>query len=74
MTNAPPWARREVAPAVELIEPNEDERKNGWTAESLTAYLHEASAQQNTLIGVKRRQPIRRANGYRWKFPVRGRR
>ncbi len=67
MTNVPPWARREEAPALELIEPNEDERKNGWDAESLTKYVHEASARQNTLIGVTRRQPIRRcARPMKW--------
>ncbi len=73
MTNAPPWVQRAVEPR-ELIEPTPEEVKNGWTAELLTAYVHEASARQNTLIGVKRRQPIRRANGQRWKCPVRGRR
>ena len=27
------------AAAPELIQPNEDERKNGWTSETLTAYV-----------------------------------
>ncbi len=58
----------------ELIEPNETEKKNGWTAESLTKYVHDARARQSAAIGVKRRQPIQCANGYRWKFPARGRR
>ena len=29
-----------------LIEPSEDEKANGWTAETLTAYLREREQQQ----------------------------
>lgn len=32
--------------AGELVEPTEDERANGWTAETLTAYLCEREQQQ----------------------------
>ena len=32
--------------AGELVEPTEDERANGWTAETLTAYLREREQQQ----------------------------
>ncbi len=64
MTNVPPWVRREEAPR-ELIEPTPEEVKNGWTAESLTAYVHEARALQSAAIGVQRKPPLQRANGYR---------
>ncbi len=59
---------------LELIEPNEAEKKNGWTAESLTKYVHDARARQSAAIGVQRKPPLQRANGYRWQFPARGRR
>lgn len=36
----------------ELVEPNDEERKNGWTAETLTAYLTERLAGQSLTIDV----------------------
>lgn len=31
---------------MDLVEPNDDERRNGWTAESLTAYLRERAMEE----------------------------
>ncbi len=42
----------------ELIEPNEDELKAGWSAETLTAYVHERRrAQQASLEWKSRWRP-----------------
>ncbi len=41
----------------ELIEPNEDERKNGWSAETLTAYVHERRRAQQASLDWKSRSP-----------------
>lgn len=43
----------------ELIEPNEDERKNGWSAETLTAYVHERRRAQQASLDWKSRSPPR---------------
>lgn len=59
---------------VELVEPTEDERRNGWTPESLTEYLREQRAAQSMRIdpaGEMRRQRPRAANSryrpHRWR-------
>ena len=44
--------RRETLARQELIEPTEDEKKNGWTAEKLTAYLAERLAGQSLTVDV----------------------
>lgn len=49
----------------ERVEPTADEAKNGWTAETLTAYLTEQRAAQATRIdptGVGRLSPPMRQN------------
>lgn len=48
-----------------LVEPSDDEKRNGWDAISLTAYLDEQSAAQSLRISpgsAMRRQPVTRAN------------
>ena len=44
--------RRTSIKEQEKIEPTEEEKKNGWTAESLTAYLAERKAAQSLGIDV----------------------
>ncbi len=39
----------------ELIEPTEDERKNGWDAKSLTQYVHEQRAANAAALDWKAR-------------------
>ncbi len=54
-----------------LIEPNEHERRNGWTAETLTAYVNErrkASQDRVDWNHPSRRKRPDRANGHRWAF------
>lgn len=44
-----------------LIEPSQDELRNGWTAETLTSYIAEQSAAQSLRINpgsAMRRQPV----------------
>lgn len=45
-------AQREALKNRQLIEPTEAERKNGWTAKTLTAYLAERIAGQSLAIDV----------------------
>jgi len=45
-------ARREALNKNETIEPNEEEKKNGWTTESLTRYLQEQHAAQTLRVDV----------------------
>ena len=80
----PPWLRRTSAAAEyepqaeaaapELIQPTEDEARNGWDAESLTAYLPERSAaQSDRLLAIFNRRPSRprwansRYSPFRWR-------
>ncbi len=82
----PPWLKRTSgaaesepqqaeAPAPELIEPTEEEAKNGWTAEALTAYVAERSRAQDGIImfdpKYRRRARPRWANSryslFRWR-------
>lgn len=58
------------------VEPTEDEKRNGWTAESLTAYLAERNAGQSLSIDVNSlhrrlaRRPVvqnHRYNPLRWR-------
>ena len=44
--------RRTAIKEQEKIEPTEEEKKNGWTAESLTLYLAERKAAQSLGIDV----------------------
>lgn len=71
-------AQRSALDAQELVEPNEDERRNGWTAESLTAYLAERKAGQTLAIdphsiqrrmAAKPRQQNSKYNIFHWRNP-----
>lgn len=44
--------QRDALAKQELVEPNDEERKNGWTAKTLTAYLTERLAGQSLTIDV----------------------
>ena len=44
--------RRETLARQEIIEPTEDEKKNGWTAKTLTKYLAERAAGQSLAVDV----------------------
>lgn len=59
-----------------LVEPSEDEKRNGWTAETLTAYLAERKAATSMALepnSAIRRSPPQRANGkynpHYWRRP-----
>ncbi len=53
----------------QLVEPTEDERRNGWTAETLTAYLAERNSAQERYIDPhdesRRRRPNAANSRYR---------
>lgn len=73
-TGTPPWERKTppAAAPVEPIEPTADERRNGWTAETLTAYVAERRAAQSLWFDPahpsRRRIPTRTAGpGLKWK-------
>ncbi len=74
MFRPPPWTRAEPSEPPERIEPSADEARNGWTAETLTAYVAESRARQNVSIaagiGGRKRKPTK-TNGHRWGFPAR---
>ena len=65
----PPWLKRtngaaglEIEPqpdpvVLELVEPTEDEARNGWEAEGLTAYLAERERAQ--AVAILDRKPAR---------------
>lgn len=44
--------QREALENQELVEPTDEEKKNGWTAETLTAYLTERLAGQSLAVDV----------------------
>lgn len=67
---------REYENAQESLEPTEDEKKNGWTPETLTAYVAERKAQQSlaldptSLHSRVARRPAKQNNRYnpfRWR-------
>lgn len=69
-------AQREALLRQELIEPTEDEKRNGWTAETLTQYLAERSAGQSLSVDINslhrriaRRPDVQnhRYNPHRWR-------
>ena len=45
-------ARREALAQQKTIEPTEEEKKNGWTAKTLTAYLAERMAAQSLNVSI----------------------
>lgn len=60
--------------ATSLIEPTEEEKRNGWTAETLTEYVREQKASQELRAdpaSPMRRTPPKRANSkyrpHRWR-------
>jgi len=44
--------QREALNKQELVEPTEDEKRNGWTSETLTDYLTERLAGQSLAVDV----------------------
>ena len=56
--------RREALERGQRIEPTEEERRNGWTTETLTAYLAERAAGQALAVDVNslHRRNARRPN------------
>jgi len=63
--------RRESVKTQTLVEPTEEERRNGWTAKTLTAYLAERQAGQslsadvNSLHRQRARRPSKQNHQYR---------
>ena len=65
----PPWlgSPPRANQPIERIEPTLEEARNGWDAESLTAYVAERRAMQDTGIGAAKRRPRPQwANGSTW--------
>jgi len=63
----PPWfgqPSQSVKPVVP-VEPSEEERRNGWTTETLSQYLAEREAAQGALLdpAVRRKHPPQSCNG-----------
>jgi hypothetical protein len=57
-----------------LIEPSAGEVANGWSRETLTAYLNERHELQQAKLdwnNPSRRQRPDRQGGHRWNFPAR---
>ena len=66
--------RRALARDRPLIEPNDAERSNGWTAEALTAYVAEQEAAQSLRMDqrsmMRKTRPVRANSKYskfRWR-------
>lgn len=69
--------QKEALAKQELVEPTDEERKNGWTTETLTAYLTERLAGQSLTIDVHsiQRRMGRRPNEQNHQYrPLRWRR
>jgi len=66
-------ARREALNKNEIIQPNEEEKRNGWTAETLTKYLQERHAAQSVMVNIKslNRQAARRKDVQNHKYKPR---
>lgn len=69
-------AMRVALDTQELVEPTDEERRNGWSADSLTAYLAERNAgavvnvDQNSLHRRMAARPVvqdHRYNPHRWR-------
>ena len=70
MSRVPPWFAAPSAPTegprpVERIVPSDAEARNGWTEESLTAYVAERRAAQDVLLDptTRRRPSPQKADG-----------
>ncbi len=74
MAGLPPWIATppKRLGRVETITPTEGERRNGWTEETLSAYVAERRAAEAMLIDPRARRPQRptRQNSHRWSFPA----
>lgn len=57
-------ARREAIAQQQIVEPTEEEKRNGWTAKALTAYLTDRLAAQSLSLDVSslHRRLARRPN------------
>lgn len=69
-------ARREALANKQEIEPTEEEKRNGWTKQTLTKYLAERFAAQNLAVDVNslHRRVSRRKNEQNHKYrPLRWR-
>lgn len=57
--------------AVKLIKPTEDERKNGWTSETLTRYMKERELEQAHQVLYRKEEPPAfqnsRYNPHKWR-------
>ena len=69
-------ARNEALARAERIEPTEEEKRNGWTAETLTTYLAEREAAQTLAFdpdslerksGRRKREQNHNYNILRWR-------
>ena len=69
-------AHKSAQAAQPVVEPTEDERRNGWTSETLTAYLVDQRAAQslrinpNSAMNRRARRPDKQNGRYRplrWK-------
>ncbi len=65
-------ARREALSNQEQIEPSDEEKKNGWTTKTLTAYLAEREAGQSLAVDVNslHRRQARRPNSQNSSYRV----
>ncbi len=75
MARLPPYAEVSTKPTgpVERITPTEEERRNGWTEESLSQYVHQRREAEKARLNPhhpSRRQRPTRQNSHRWNFPV----
>lgn len=69
--------QREALKNQELVEPTDEERKNGWASETLTAYLAERLAGQTLAVDMDsmQRRAARRPNEANHRYqPLRWRR
>ena len=75
MVRLAPWSdapAKRLGP-IETITPTEGERRNGWTEETLSAYVAERRAAEAMLIDPfarRHKRPTRQKN-HRWAFPAR---
>lgn len=57
--------RESMRSPMEMVEPSEDEKRNGWTAETLTKYLQERRAENFTAVFEREPRKPKQAKGYR---------
>ena len=50
--------------ADQLIEPSEDEKRNGWTVETLTAHIKQSQAEEERMLAVPRRRRATAINAW----------